>query len=351
MLPSEWKENRSSDPDFTSQSHIYTALKRAGSDYGFYGGSLPVSRGRGPNERQASFRSRTALGHTRNNPSDYSSLLKHSRAIMNKEIKLSVSRSRRWSGREANSKSTDFASSVDNKPPTRWKHTKQQKFRQREPQSSEQQQQQPKNVEHSAELNYHQTICNILSNKGGQSSYGHVAKVMALPADFGKHEATLPGVSSPKNQLNSPTDSKTTLQKSTRKHLDIRLPSVYESYRGDLFTKQSKPAEEYIPEVHHRRGDLCNSSQPQQKLDFPPNLNFSNLCRVLSDDSFPPNQQDKEKIKALMRKQVHRAITGCYRRRRSRDENAKVVVVHLPNPNIDLGTIKEHKRIPRLLLR
>lgn len=346
------------DLDSTSQSHIYKALKRAESDYGHYERRLLAGPRKKTPERIKDIRSRTSLEQTRTiSNRKYSALLKHSRAIMNKEIKLSVSRSRRWAGvnQEIDSGGPNIPVSANHSAPSVRKHLKShpQKLMPSPPQLSN------KHNKLEPEADYHRTICGILTNKNAKCSYSHVARVIARSDNHRKATTALPYVcnASDSNELNNLIASKKDPHREIRRHLDITLPSVHDRNKQELlFTNDSQFSaqnQENLYNVKKRQMPLVENLPLDKELVYPKNLNFSDLCHAMPHNSFipEPELQDEKRIRSLIKKKAHRVLAGYFNQSQHKTTETKVMVIHLPNPNIGLESVQEQKKTPKLLLR
>ena len=328
------------DLDVVSKSQVYRALRRAESDYGTYSRRSKVTNQRKITENwleNERFRSRTALATARISRSDYARLVKDMRAIANKEIKSSVGRSRRWSGKEVKAHNSTPTSHIQKlNSDTAKADLKEQQY-------------------NSPENNYHKTVCDILTNKGATSSYGHVAKILSRKANKKvRFDTNLPVVhhrdESQFQREGSSTDA-------SRKQLDITLPSVLRNKAKAISTHFNNSGR-LSKEIHeHHEEELYRVNEPKSSL--PPTstpLRFSNICQILAEDSLNSFQDGNEQIRwltSVKKKQAQRAITGYYNKKEQSmiNEPPKMMVIHLPNPNSSLESIHDRKRTPKLLLR
>ena len=341
------------DPDITSKSQVYRALRRAESDYGSYSRRANVTRQRKITENwleNERFRSRTAFATARISRSDYVRVMKDARTVANKEIKSSVSRSRRWSGKDVKPINNQAYSRTT--LANRFHHTK--------PcaNGTETIAKDEKQKCLSLEADYHKTVCDILTNKGASSSYGHVAKMLSQKANKKVHfDTKLPKVyHNYENQVNREESSKN----SSRKRLDVTLPSVLRNEVKDLQENECPVVNRWVlstngeQEDHFEESSQSNELNTRLPLGLKP-LPFYEVCHVLPDDEFDSLRKRKERaswMTLLKKKQAHRAITGYYnKKQRISEEHPKMVIIHLPNPNPSLESRSNSKRAPRLQLR
>ena len=206
----------------------------------------------------------------------------------------------------------------------------------------------------SAENEYHQTVCDILSNNETLSSYGHVAKMISRTSTC-KTATKLPAVQKKVHDVAiSPVipHCQSAKTKSETQQIDITLPSVSPNENHDLQTENysnigilsscqnpllTSTVEEAISQA---------AKQKQQRLTK--NVKLSKISQILRDDSFHRIVKEVE-TDSLIRKRARRAITTYYDHKAKPQNHPKAVIIHLPNPKLPLEM--NHKRVPRLLFR
>ena len=340
------------DVDVTSQSHVYRALRRAESDYyGTYSRCLQANRKKHRDHiiESDKYHSKTALNTARIFCCDYSKLVTTVRNVTSKEIKSSVSRSRRWSGKDGIKKNDRVSTQTLDLNPTKESIAKHiHSLRQNT----------AKSHRTSAEDDYHKTVCDILTSKGNQSSYGHVARVISRKPNNTTFGTKLPAVNQRSDSFISQNAQKSTNIQSSRQHLDVTLPSVLRSAAREIRTRCNDNSPHSTDTFSHRHleDELFSKPASQSYNSLPQNeLNFAKICHVLSDREFDSlHEKIKEQNKLMMslkKKQAQRAITRYYNQKQEIEEPNRVVIIHLPNPNISLESLQRCKRTPRLYLR